>query len=644
MQAGSKTPARRPHFFLLNFLRQGLIKIDYFNFAYNFIATKINYASYQAHAALTEHLLLKLTMILFLGALAQWLAWRYRFPSIAFLLLFGFTAGPIGRFIDPEALFGKTFIPIVSLSVAFILFEGALSLRFTEIVSTRKVVRNLVTLGAIITLLLGAAASYFILKLDIWLSFLFAAILTVTGPTVIMPLLRHIKPVSKVSSVLKWEGIVVDPIGAILAVLVYQAIITGEFETSRFFILKHFAQIVGAGLLAGALGAIFFYQLLKNYLVPEFLQNPFTLALVACVFTGSNLLMEESGLLAITVMGIALANQQRVDVKNILVFKENLRVLLISILFILLSARLRIRDFEYLNSDSLIFMAILIFVIRPACVFASSMKSDLNFREKLFISFMAPRGIIAASVSSVFALNLVEAGHRNAAMLVPLTFMVIVVTVLFYSVVSPWLARVLGISNTDPQAVIMIGAQPPLIKVALALRDAGVQTLLIDGNPRRVDDAVGLGLTAFASSIMADNIIDEIEVSSYSKVLAMTSNDKVNSLAIIRFAEHFEKNQMFQISPKLKIAVPRELTGRTLFREGLNYLAFEEYFNRGCKASNIPVPPEFTAADFEKTYGADALLLFTVDARGRLGVVCPDAPKEWPAKIKSIIALVADKK
>ncbi|HOT77015.1 MAG TPA: sodium:proton antiporter, partial [Candidatus Wallbacteria bacterium] len=616
-----------------------------FNFAYNFIASKINYASYQAHAALTEHLLLNLTMILFLGALAQWLAWRYRFPSIAFLLLFGFMAGPIGRFIDPDKLFGKTFIPIVSLSVAFILFEGALSLKFSEVVSTRKVVRNLVTLGALITLVLSAAASYYILKLDIWLSLLFAAILTVTGPTVILPLLRHIKPVSKVSSVLKWEGIVVDPIGAILAVLVYQAMITGEFESSHIFILKHFLKIVSAGFLAGALGAAFFYTLLKNYLVPEFLQNPFTLALVACVFTGSNILMEESGLLAITVMGIMLANQKKVDVKNILVFKENLRVLLISILFILLSSRLRIRDFEYLNAGSLIFMALLIFAIRPACVFASAFKSDLNFREKLFISFMAPRGIIAASVSSVFALNLVEAGHKNAAMLVPLTFMVIVITVLFYSIVSPWLARRLGISNTDPQAVIIIGAQPPVIKVALALKDAGIQTLLLDNNPRRIDDAVALGLTAYASSIMADNIIDEIEISSYSKVLAMTSNDKVNSLAVIRFAEHFEKNEMFQIASKLNTAIPRSLTGRQLFRENLSYLAFEEFFNQGALPVNIPVNSEFAIEEFEKKYGKEAMVLFFIDIQNRLTVNCPDNPGAFrQRKLKSIIALVAGDK
>lgn len=616
--------------------------MDYLIFSYNFIATNINYASYKMHSALTEHLLLNLTMILFLGALAQWLAWRYRFPSIAFLLIFGFMAGPIGRFVDPDALFGKTFIPIVSLSVAFILFEGALSLKFSEVVSTKKVVRNLVTIGALITLVMAAAASYYILKLDIWLSFLFAAILTVTGPTVILPLLRHIKPVSKISSVLKWEGIVVDPIGAILAVLVYQAMITGEFETSHLFILSHFVKIVSAGLLAGALGAAFFYSLLKNYLVPEFLQNPFTLALVACVFSGSNLIMEESGLLAITAMGILLANQKKVDVKNILVFKENLRVLLISILFILLSARLRIRDFEYINADSIIFMALLIFVIRPVCVFASAYRSDLNFSEKLFISFMAPRGIIAASVSSVFALNLVEAGHKQAAMIVPLTFMVIVVTVFFYSIVSPWLARRLKIANTDPQALIIIGAQPPIIKVALALKDAGIQTLLLDNNPRRTDDASALGLNAIVSSIMAENIIDEIEVSSYSKVLAMTSNDKVNSLAIIRFAEHFEKNEMFQITSKLNLSLPHSLTGRPLFRENLNYLAFEEYFNKGARAVNIPVTPEFTRADFEMKYGKDSLLLFTIDIKNRLAVVTPEHPKAWPSKIRSVVALVAE--
>ncbi len=454
--------------------------MEQIEYAYNLILSNFNYVSYKMHLMVTEHLTLNLALILFLGALAQWIAWRLKFPSIAFLLLFGFMAGPIGNFINPDDLFGKTFIPIVSLSVAFILFEGALSLKFSEVADTKKVVRNLVTIGAFVTLVFSAVAAYYILKLDIVLAFLLGAILTVTGPTVIMPLLRHIKPIGKISAVLKWEGILIDPIGAILAVLVYQAAITGEFYSAYYMIAYNFMMIFITGILTGLLGAAIFYQLLRHYLVPEYLHNPFTLALVSCVFTLSNLLKEESGLLAITIMGITLANQKRVDVKNILIFKENLRVLLISVLFILLSARLKISDFDYFNYSSFLFLLMVIFVVRPACVFISAIKSDLSFREKLFISFMAPRGIIAASVSSVFALNLVRAGHKNAEALVPLTFFVIIATVLFYSVISPLLAVFLKLSNVNPQSVIIIGAQRPAIELALALKREGFQSILID--------------------------------------------------------------------------------------------------------------------------------------------------------------------
>jgi len=461
----------------------------------------------------------------------------------------------------------------------------------------------------------------------------------VTGPTVIMPLLRHIKPIGKISAVLKWEGIVIDPIGAIFAVLVYQATITGEFYSAYYSVLYNFMIIFVTGTLTGLAGAGVFYQLLRNYLVPEYLQNPFTLALVSTVFTASNLIKEESGLLAITIMGITLANQRRVDVKNILIFKENLRVLLISILFILLSARLKISDFDNLNSSSLLFIVILIFVIRPACVFISSIKSDLNFYEKVFISFMAPRGIIAASVSSVFALNLAKAGHKNAEALVPLTFMVIIATVLFYSIVSPWLANRLKLSNINPQSVIIIGAQPPAVKIALALKEAGFQSMLIDNNARHVDFAVAEGLTAYATSILADNVVDEIDVNAYGKVLAITSNDKVNSLSIVRFCEYFERHELYQISSKIFSSLPQRLTGRTLFRSNFSYDDLEAAFNGGAKINNIKIGPEFSVQNFKKTYGEDALILFKIDDKNKLIVNSPDLPEKLEPKIKSVIAL-----
>jgi len=274
-----------------------------------------------------------------------------RMPSILFLLVFGFLAGPVTGLLDPDALLGELLLPIVSISVAIILFEGGLTLRLEELREIGGVVLALVTLGAIVTWSLAAAAAHFVLGLEVQVAVLLGAVLVVTGPTVIGPLLRHVRPTGRVADILKWEGIVIDPIGALLAVLVFEALLVGAFVLS-------------------------------------------------------NHLQAESGLFAVTLMGLVLDNQKHVAVKHILDFKENLSVLIISALFILLSDRLEPSHFSHFGMESVLFLAILIFVARPTSVLTSTLRSDLDWRERLFLSWMAPRGIVAAAVASVFALKL----------------------------------------------------------------------------------------------------------------------------------------------------------------------------------------------------------------------------------------------
>ncbi len=266
---------------------------------------------------MTEHLLVGLAGIIILGIGAQWLAWRLRLPSILLLLLFGFAAGPATGFLDPDALLGDLLPPVVSLSVAVILFEGGLSLSFTELRQIGTVVRNLVSVGALVTWLVTAGAAHFILDLSAALAVLLGAILVVTGPTVIVPLLRHVRPVGPVNSILKWEGILIDPIGAMLAVLVFEAILAGGFQEATTLALTGVLNTVVIGGVNGVLGAMVLTFLLKRYWIPDFLHNAFSLMVVVGAFTASNVMQAESGLLAVIVMGMTLANQKMITVKHI---------------------------------------------------------------------------------------------------------------------------------------------------------------------------------------------------------------------------------------------------------------------------------------------------------------------------------------
>ncbi len=392
---------------------------------------------------MSEQFLIGIGIIILFGMIAQWLAWRLHLPSILLLLILGIVAGPVSGLVNTEQLFGDLLFPFVSISVAIILFEGGLSLRFSEFRSVGRIIRNLVSIGALITWVVATAAAYYILNLTFELALLFGAILIVTGPTVILPLLRQVRPTGNIHSIAKWEGIIIDPVGAIVAVLVFEEIISGGFQQFTAVSLTGLLITLLVGFGLGWIGAQLIIFFLKRYWVPDFLHNSAAIMMVITTFIISNLLQHESGLVTVTILGILLTNQKKISIKHIVEFKENLRVILISTLFIILAARLEMAELAFFDWNMVLFLAILVFIARPLSVYVSTIGQNLSFREKLFLSWLAPRGIVAAAVSSIFAIELSAKGFAEAERLIPLTFIVIITTVTLYGLSAVPLARLL---------------------------------------------------------------------------------------------------------------------------------------------------------------------------------------------------------
>ncbi len=592
---------------------------------------------------MAEQILIGIAGIVILGVGAQWLAWRLRVPSILLLLVFGFVAGPVTGFLDPDALLGELLVPIVSISVAIILFEGGLSLRFSEIRKVSSVVRNLTTVGILITWAIGAAAARFFLELDLPLAVLLGAIAALTGPTVIIPLLRHVRPTSSLGSILKWEGILNDPIGAMLAVLVFQAILAGGLREATALALTGFFKTVSVGVLVGAAGAGLIVLLLRRYWIPDFLHNAVSLMMVVGAFTFSNSLQSESGLLAVTVMGVALANQKVVTVGHILEFKENLRVLLISCLFILLAARLKASYVIQVGTGIVAFLGVLMVVARPLVVAVSTLGSSLKLREKAFLSWVAPRGIVAAAVASVFALRLAEAGYPEAERLVPLTFMVITGTVAVYGLTASPLAKWLKVASS-PQGVLIVGAHAWARDIATTLKAEDYGVMLVDTNWTNISAARMAGLPAFYGSALSEDLSRGTELEGIGRLLALTPNDEVNSLAALQFGKLFGRSEVYQLPTADKEEDQREATsehlhGRRLFGDQATYAHLTTQFTSGAVIKKIKLSDEFGPEAFQARYGETATNMFLITEAGELVVLAADSAVE-PRAGQTLISLV----
>lgn len=591
-----------------------------------------------------EEALVSLASIVVLGIGAQWVAWRFQLPSILLLLLAGFFAGPVTGLLDPDHLLGETLFPIVSISVGIILFEGGLTLRVGEITGVRRVVFRLISIGALITWVVGTLGAYYVIGLDFELSLLIGAIFTVTGPTVVIPLLNFVRPRGQVGPILKWEGILIDPVGATIAVLVFEVVRTGEVEgTSAAVMAMGLVRTIVSGGVVGVLAAYAMIQMFRRFWVPEHLQNPIAVMMVVAAFALSNEFQPESGLLATTLMGLILANQRAISVKHLSQFKEDIGVLLLSGLFVILAARVELESLSNLSFRALLFVGLLIFVARPLAVYASTTGSKLTWRERVFLVWMAPRGIVAVSVASLFALELSHGGREGVEVLVPLTFLVVVGTVAIYGLTVRYAARYLDLAQADPEGILIVGAHRWARKVARALQAAGRTVLLVDTNDNHVQQAEAEGLQAVYASILSEHIVDEVDLSQMGRLLALTRNDEVNSMAALRFAEIFGRANVFQLplhsSHQSRTGITHEQHGRCLFTPIATHTYLEQRFSNDAELVTVELKEAFDLNAFRERYGPTAVPMFLIDANNGVSVMATDN-SVTPRVGQTMIALI----
>ncbi|WP_046755238.1 cation:proton antiporter [Kordia jejudonensis] len=509
--------------------------------------------------------MLELAGIIILGILAQWVAWKFKIPAILPLILIGLLVGPIAaeflsedgtKWIEPiwdndkgKGLFpGDSLYYFVSLAISIILFEGGLTLKRSEIKNVGPVITKLITLGSAITFFGAGLVAHFIFGLSFELSFLFSGLIIVTGPTVITPILRNIPLKKDISTVLKWEGILIDPIGALVAVLVFEFIsVEGDSGFTKTALIE-FGKIILFGTTFGFTFAHALAYAINKKFIPHYLLNVVSLSAVLLVFVESEIFAHESGLLAVVVMGMVLGNGKLENIKELLYFKESLSVLLISILFILLAANINMEDLMLLyNWKTAALFAVVVFVIRPLGVFLSTTNSKLKVNEKLFISWVGPRGIVAAGIASLFGSKLVKQGVEGAEYITPLVFMIVLGTVLLNATTARLFAKLVGVFLTKSDGILIVGASKISRLLGHYLETNGRHVVLIDSNQNNIEKAKELGLEAINTDIYSNTLTDNIELNDVGYLMAMTGNSGINKYAIDKFGAEFGENGSFRL-------------------------------------------------------------------------------------------------
>lgn len=555
----------------------------------------------------------ELAGIIIFGILAQWLAWRVKVPSILPLVLIGLLVGPVStlwthdgtKLLEPvyNPVTGKGLFPseylfnFVSLAIGIILFEGGLTLKRRELKTVGPAIGKLITIGSLVTLVGGGIAAHYIMDLSWEISLQFSALIIVTGPTVIAPILRNVPLNRNISTVLKWESILIDPIGAMVAVLFFEYLLTGgtigEFTSHAFL---EFIKIILVGLALGGIAAYALYFFIKKELVPAYLLNVFTLAMVLGVFVFSDMLSHESGLLTVVVMGTVLGNLNVPNFRDVLLFKESLSVLLISILFIVLAAHINVEDLLLVwEWRDFVLFAVVVLVLRPLSVFLSTRKSDLLFREKLFISWIGPRGIVAAGVASLFGWKLTEQGIPGAEYITPLVFFIVLGTVLLNASTARLAARLLKVIQPASNGILFIGSSQASRIIASYLKDNNRHVVLVDSNPSSVDKARNSGLEALQVNIYQEDLEKHIELLDIGYLIAMTANHDVNVFATQKYQDVFGELGTF------RILSPEEMRKSTaeLPRQGI-FSYTDDYLNLNEVARDFPQIHELTLRSAEQ--------------------------------------------
>ncbi|MFK8068277.1 MAG: cation:proton antiporter [Gammaproteobacteria bacterium] len=568
-----------------------------------------------------EHNLnLLLILIAVLGISVQWIAWQYKIPAIILLTIAGLIVGPGLGILNPSADFGHLLNPIIQLGVAVILFEGGLNLHLHELKEAGSGVKRMCSIGVVLSWALGSLGGYYIGDLSWPVSLIFGAIVVVTGPTVIIPLLRQAKLRRSTASLLKWEGIINDPTGALIAVLVFGYFVhAGSGEAVNQVIIGVTWTLL-AGVILGAGVGFFLGYAFKQAFVPEFLKAPVILSAVMLVFGGANLLQEEAGLLSATVLGLVMGNQNLPSMNEMRRHKEYITIFLVSSLFILLTADLDPFLLKQLNWRSAALIAFIIFIARPATVLLSLWGSDVEIKERLLVAWIAPRGIVAAAVAGAFAPALVEKGFYDANQLVPLIFSLIVCTVVLHGLSIGWLARKLDLAFTKSNGLMIVGASPWSVNLAKVLQELDQSVIIVDSSWHRLRPARLAGIPVYFGQILSESAEQSIEFNQISYLLAATDNDSFNALVCTRFGPELGRSHVFQL-PSIADVDPNgfspsirgHILGDEVFYEDL----IRRYFF-GWRFNKTRITEEYDYESCVANYQNDAMEIVVIKPDGTL--------------------------
>lgn len=588
--------------------------------------------------------------IIILGIFAQWLAWRIKVPAILPLIIIGLLVGPLSSLVREDGtkwlspiydgatgtgLFpGESLFYFVSLAIGVILFEGGLTLKRRELAEVGPLVLQLITLGSLVTFVGAGLGAHFIIGLSWPISFLFGALIIVTGPTVIAPILQNVPLTRNVATVLKWEGILIDPIGALVAVLVFEFVQTSEGGVAfTSHALITFSQIILIGLALGALAALGLYQLIKRELIPHYLLNVFTLAAVLGVFVFSDFIAHESGLLSVVVMGMVMGNLDFPRLNDILYFKESLSVLLISILFILLAANIELEDLNLIFQDwrGMGLLAFVAFFLRPLSIFLSTRKSELETNEKLFISWVGPRGIVAAGIASLFGIKLTQLGVEVAEYITPLVFMIVLGTVLLNATTARLVAKLLNVIQEASDGILIIGAARASRVIGKYLHENGRHVVLVDSNEANIAKAKNLGLEAFNSNIYNDDLNEHMELVDMGYLIAMTASPQVNEYAVKHYHHVFGENGTFRLITQEELMKDKAMPDQGLFSYRDDFLNLNEVARDYPFIHEVEIPDlGFLKALLAKLHWEEhAIPIFIKDPNGQLQILT-SKPEEMP--------------
>jgi CPA1 family monovalent cation:H+ antiporter len=564
-------------------------------------------------------------IILSAGLASQWLAWRLRLPAIVVLITAGILLGPVSGIIE-LGLSQTELTELIGLGVAIILFEGGMDLKLGEVRRVGHGVGRLTILAPPLAWVFGALAAHYVAGLSWPVAWILGAILVVTGPTVILPLLRQARLNNESAALLKWEGIVNDPLGVLLAVLTFQYFTLADSGWPE--IITGLGSAIAVAALLGGLGGWLTGWLYRRGAVPAHLKAPLLMVLVLAAYWASNLVQHEAGLLSVTVMGLVIGNMQLVEREPLRHFKENLTIVLLSVLFIVIPSQLNIAQLELLDWRVIAFVLAILLLVRPLAIGLATLGAPMRGQDKFLLAWIAPRGIVAAATAGIFGPALVTAGYPDAEALLPIVFLIIIVTVLVHGLSLGPLARKMSLAAKEENGLLIVGASPWTQALAQTLKDLEVEVVVTDGSYQRLKPIRMDGIKVYYGEILSEHAEHELENQHLSFLLCATDNHYYNALVCKAEGHAFGHHRTFQLAPLQESGQEQKrLTlqqrGYFAFEPPTDFYTLQTRLNNGWKVQSTRLSKDFDLDRLTSRLGEigdDWVLLGSLSPQGKLQI------------------------